>query len=66
MGSLNVPTYHWNIVMDLQGAILLPTYVGFTGGLDHLGFGLLGQIGFFDRIPVSFDHQNNVFQLFIP
>lgn len=66
MGSVNVPTYHWNLTMDIQGVVSLPTYVGFTSGLDLWGVGLLGQAGFFDRIPVHFDNNNGVFQIFIP
>ena len=49
--------------MDIQNLVILPTYVGFTSGLDGLGIGLLGQAGFFDRVPVCFNHADGVLQI---
>jgi hypothetical protein len=54
VGSSNLPTHFANISIDMQGIIEFPLYAGFTTGLDHLGYGLLGQNGFFDRFNVSF------------
>jgi hypothetical protein len=54
MGSANVPTHFVNISIDLQGIIEFPVYAGFTSGLDPLGYGLLGQTGFFDRFNIAF------------
>ena len=54
MGSTNVPTHFVNIAIDIQGVIRFPVYAGFTSGLDRMGLGLLGQIGFFDRFNVEF------------
>lgn len=54
LGSTNVPTYFTNISVDLQHVIEFPLYAGFTAGLDSLGCGLLGQVGFFDRFNIDF------------
>jgi hypothetical protein len=54
VGSANVPIHYANISIDLQGLIEFPAYAGFTTGLDQQGYGLLGQIGFFDRFNVGF------------
>jgi len=54
LGSTNVPTHFAAISIDLQGIVEFPVYAGFTAGLDQLGYGLLGQTGFFDRFNVGF------------
>jgi hypothetical protein len=54
LGSTSVPTYFTPISIDLQGIVQFPVYAGFTAGLEQLGFGLLGQTGFFDRFNVGF------------
>ncbi len=53
-GSANVSTHFADISIDLPGVIEYPVYAGFTGALDRMGLGLLGQTGFFDRFNVSF------------
>jgi hypothetical protein len=42
------------------------TYAGFTAGMDAQGIGLLGQNGFFENFPTTFDHKNKVFHIEIP
>lgn len=54
MGSANVPTQFANVTIDMQGLLQFPLYAGFTIGLEQMGFGLLGQVGFFDRFNVHF------------
>ncbi len=66
LGSVNVPTYYWNIRIELQKLVTFDVYAGFTEGLDAWGVGLLGQSGFFDRFPASFDLRNGLFQIDIP
>jgi len=66
LGSANVPTYFWNIRIEVQKLVTFDVYAGFTRGLDAFGVGLLGQSGFFDRFPTSFDLRNGLFQIDIP
>ena len=54
VGSTNIPTHYTDATLDLQGIIQYRAYVGFTTGLEQLGLGLLGQVGFFDRFRVHF------------
>jgi hypothetical protein len=54
VGRRGLPTYFADIVVNMQNAVEFPLYAGFTSGLDHVGRGLLGQIGFFDRFNVGF------------
>jgi hypothetical protein len=63
MGSTNVPTHFCNIMLDLQGAFQIPVYAGFTTGMDQLGFGLLGQAGFFEVFKITFDYANKLYHL---
>lgn len=54
VGTMGVPTHFADVNIDLQGLIRFPVYAGFTTGLDPMGLGLLGQIGFFDRFNLGF------------
>jgi hypothetical protein len=54
VGTEGVPTHFANISIDLQGLIRFPVFAGFTAGLDPIGLGLLGQIGFFERFNLGF------------
>jgi hypothetical protein len=63
VGSYNVPTYFWNLEIDLQGLTRFPVFAGFTPGLDQLGLGLLGQSGFFDRFNISFNLRQGIFEI---
>src|SRR5712692_6940893 len=58
LGSANVPTYFWNLTINLQQLAVFDAYTGFTTGMDAWGLGLLGQDGFFDRFPTQFDLKN--------
>jgi len=63
LGSTNVPTHFANVTIDLGGTIQIPVYAGFTPGMDSLGFGLLGQAGFFEAFRITFDYANKLFHL---
>jgi len=54
------------VVIDLQGVIQIPIYAGFTTGMDQLGFGLLGQAGFFEAFKVTFDFAEKMCSIEIP
>jgi hypothetical protein len=66
VGSTNVPTHFSNVVIDLQGVIQIPVYAGFSTGMDQLGFGLLGQAGFFEAFKITFDFANKIYYLEAP
>jgi hypothetical protein len=63
IGSLSVPAFLWDVTIDLRGIAQFPLQAGFSQGLDHLGGGLLGQRGFFERFKVAFDLPKEVFQI---
>ena len=50
----------------MQGVITFPVYAGFTIGLEQMGLGLLGQIGFFDRFNVGFRLMESICYIEIP
>ena len=54
-----------NVEIDF-GPFRITVYAGFTIGLDPIGFGLLGQAGFFDRFNITFKHSQGVFQIEVP
>lgn len=62
VGSRDIPTHFFEVVIRL-GPIQILTKVGFTTGMDYLGFGLLGQDGFFDKFRITFDYSNRLFFL---
>jgi hypothetical protein len=45
----------------LGNGITFSAFVGFTQGMDPIGFGLLGQAGFFEKHRVEFLHSQKVF-----
>jgi hypothetical protein len=52
-GGSCVPTYYQDLGLEIEGAPPLNLYVGFTDGLNSLGFGLLGHLGFLDSFNVD-------------
>jgi hypothetical protein len=66
MGSVDVPTHFAQISINLQGVIEFPVYAGFTSGLDQLGYGLLGQTGFFGRFNLRFELARRTCYIEIP
>ena len=65
VGSANIPAHFCDVVLDL-GVLQFPLYAGFTTGMEHLGIGLLGQMGFFDKFTITFDYVNKLFVLETP
>ena len=65
LGSANVPTHFCSVAIDL-GVVRIPVYAGFTPGMDQLGFGLLGQAGFFEAFKITFDYANERFPVEVP
>lgn len=63
VGSAANVTYYATVSIDLGGGIDFSAYAGFTQGLDHSAFGLLGQSGFFEQFRVEFDHPRKTFPL---
>jgi hypothetical protein len=52
----------WNNSMQ-EEPITFDLEAGFCTTLEHVGFGLLGQEGFFSRFPISFDLPNGLFRV---
>jgi hypothetical protein len=42
-------TYYEFVEIDFGQGVVIKTYAGFTVGLESIGWGLLGQAGFFDQ-----------------
>lgn len=61
VGSQANLTYYETITIDLGGGIAFSAYVGFTQGMDPIGFGLLGQSDFFEQHNVEFLHKQKIF-----
>jgi hypothetical protein len=61
VGSQANITYYDTIAIDLGSGIAFSAYVGFTQGMDRIGFGLLGQAGFFEQYNVEFQHKQRTF-----
>ncbi len=66
VGSSSVPTQYANVTVDIPGIARFPVYAAFTSGMDPMGFGLLGQVGFFERFKVAFDYSNGVYTIEVP
>lgn len=63
VGSQANLTYYETITIDLGGGIVFSAYAGFTQGMDPIGFGLLGQSGFFEQHKVEFIHKDKIFTI---
>lgn len=57
VGSAANTTHYANLKIDLGSGISFTSYAGFTTGLDAVGYGLLGQSGFFEYYNVCFYHR---------
>jgi len=60
-GSKNNTTYYDTVTIDPGYGIVFQAYAGFTAGMDSIGFGLLGQEGFFSQHNVEFRHADKIF-----
>lgn len=65
VGSSNVPAHFCDIEIDI-GFSKIRVYAGFTAGLEQIGYGLLGQTGFFDKFNITFKHSQGIFQIEVP
>jgi hypothetical protein len=63
VGNSAVPTFYWNVVLDFSGALTISTIAGFTDGLNAIGFGLLGQMGFLDRVNLLLNYRSGKFHI---
>jgi len=61
VGSGPVTTFYWDVQLDFSGLFALPVRAGFSDGMNSVGMGLLGQMGFFDRVNVLFNHRKKQF-----
>jgi hypothetical protein len=60
--SANV-TYYETISIDLGHGMRFETKAGFTQGMDQVGIGLLGHLGFFENYNVEFRHRQRIFTI---
>lgn len=56
-------THFFNVTLDFGGGVQVQVFAGFTSGLDAIGFGLLGQSGFFDRFNVYFKQSQHIYEV---
>jgi hypothetical protein len=63
VGSVSNLTYFDDLVLDLGNGVIFTTRVGFTEGMDRAGFGLLGQMGFFENYNVEFRYRQRTFTI---
>jgi hypothetical protein len=71
VGSVANATYYETItsripITDPNGNVTtveFQTLAGFTAGMDAQGIGLLGQLGFFEAFPVTFNHKGKAFSI---
>ena len=65
VGNSGVATYYGGVRIEIPikvgTSLTFTTMAGFTVGMDHVGFGLLGQKGFFERFPTTFNHPARTF-----
>ena len=54
VGSTANTTYYDTLTFDLGHGLAFSAYTGFTEAMDHMGLGLLGQDGFFEKYRVEF------------
>lgn len=63
VGSSANATYWDKISVDLGHGIVFSAYTGFTQGMDQMGLGLLGQLGFFEHFRVEFLLSQRIFTI---
>jgi hypothetical protein len=62
-GSSSQVAYFFDLKATFENFVSYRLPVGFSAALDHVGFGLLGQNGFFERFRVTFDVASGFFHL---
>ena len=67
VGNTGNATYYEDIRIEIPLArgmtLTFTTTAGFTAGMDQLGIGLLGQTGFFETFPTTFNHKARIFTI---
>jgi len=63
LGSAEHTTYYATVTVDIGNGLRFETRGGFTQGMNSAGFGLLGQIGFFENHNVEFRHRDRIFTI---
>jgi hypothetical protein len=67
VGNTGNATYYETVRIEIPVAvgmtITFTARAGFTAGMENLGIGLLGQTGFFEAFPTSFNHQAKTFTI---
>ncbi len=63
VGGKGILVYYTTLRIELPRGIVFETAVGTSEGLDHIGFSLLGQTGFFDRFNVEFRLAEGLFSI---
>jgi hypothetical protein len=58
----NVKATIWN-GDKAENPFTFDLYAGFCDTLEHVGLGLLGQVGFLSRFKIIMDHANNCFEV---
>jgi hypothetical protein len=52
VGGITLIHFH-DVGIEIPNLVQLSAYVGFSAGMDQLGFGLLGHRGFLDQFKLS-------------
>jgi len=61
LGNYAVATFHWTVTLDFGGVLARRVLAGFSDGVNAIGFGLLGQLGFFDQVNVVLNYRKKEF-----
>src|SRR5271157_933523 len=65
LGGVSDTLYSPITVELARGLVRLDVYAGFSSSIDAegVGFGLLGQCGFFDRVNIVFNQRSGIFEI---
>ncbi len=63
IGANDVPTRYADVSIIVPGIGSFETRAGFARDFPFAGYGLLGQIGFFENFRVFFDYSGGYFNL---
>jgi hypothetical protein len=67
VGNTGNITYYADIRIEVPvkvgASLAFHTMAGFTAGMDQFGMGLLGQVGFFESFPTTFNHKTRIFTI---
>ncbi|HZB87646.1 MAG TPA: hypothetical protein VE291_03215 [Terracidiphilus sp.] len=63
VGSQGNITYYDTVEIDIGNGMKFSAYAGFTSAMNHIGWGLLGQAGFFENFAVEFLYNRKIFNI---